>query len=111
MPHLPPIQVTGGSLKLEYPVSSKKPDGSGGKIHLKKDRTRDEVTDPGKPTEKRIKVDEFSEPDIDAKITLIVIKRADGTEEHRFEPPDGRCTVEIHYNLSDEPKHADVPRT
>jgi len=89
MPHLPPIEVDGGSVTIKFPVT----EGNGQRIKADGDSEIPATQDHAK-----IKVNRFSEFDDNAKIYLIEVQGVPGSKTHKFAPnADGICSIKIHY--------------
>ena len=85
MPHLPPIEVDGGSVTIKFPVVE--PNG---------DRLTSIGKGPAAPPHADITIERFRDSQDGSRIYLIEI-HAPGRDAIRFAPQDGRCSIKIHY--------------
>lgn len=102
MPHLPPVTIRGGSVKIRIPVNEVNDNGEECGEPLFKKKTK-RVTDTHPPDSKKKYASEvYSLADRRAQIYSIEIYGADEHEVFEFRPKDGNCTIEIYYAISDE---------
>jgi hypothetical protein len=97
MPHLPPIGINGGSVKMRIPIREAKDD-----YRKPLFNKREPVTEAYPPdSENQYVFERFSLADHDAQIYKIEIHGANG-EVFEFRPKGGECSVEIYYALASE---------
>ena len=119
MPHLPPVDVTGGSVIIELPIEKVNSKGEVvqplfykeemvTKAYRKGDDNRAllETNKAALQTYSkgisRYNVQQYSAVDAKAQIYLIEIHGLDGDETFEFRPKSGKCSVRIYYALEDE---------
>lgn len=95
MPHLPPVTIRGGSVKITIPVKD-----ADGKPLFDKKTKRD--AEPYPPSKKKYPSDVYTASDHHAQIYSIEIYGADDKEVFEFRPKDGKCTIKIYYAISEE---------
>ena len=102
MPHLPPVTIIGGSVKIRIPVSEVNDTGEECGEPLFK-RKREPVSEPYPPdSNKRYALEQYSASDRHAQIYSIEIHGEDEVEVFEFRPKKGKCRVEIYYAASEE---------
>ncbi len=90
MPHLPPIEIIGGSVSIKFPTT----EGPGKRIK----HDGEAVHNPNDPPDKHIKLNLLSDADVEARIYLIEIKGGARSRNRKFAPlADGLCSIKIHY--------------
>lgn len=90
MPHLPDIEITGGSVSISYGARE------GNEERIKKNGEM--VHNPNSPPEKRVTIHQFADVDPDSKIYLIEIQGTAGSPRRYFVPnAEGKCSIKISY--------------
>lgn len=117
MPHLPPVDLTGGSVTLKIPINEVNANGRVLQTLFEKGEreieTYPEVDDKRKgkqsdittsPQEaKRYSVQSYStSKKADAYIYLVEIRGEDDDEIFEFRPQDGKCKVRVYFATEDE---------
>ena len=117
MPHLPAVEILGGSVTLKIPVSEVDAKGKvlqtlfekgkqkietypegGDKLPLKQSGSK---TQP--QAAKKYTVQSYSTSEkADAYIYLVEIHGEDGDEIFEFRPKDGKCKVKVYFATEDE---------
>lgn len=117
MPHLPPVEITGGSVTIEVPVNEV--DAKGEVLQsLFKKRNRVIETYPPKEDNlnreepdtktypkdaKKYTIQSYSTVEkADAYIYLVELYGADDREIFEFRPEDGKCKIKVYFALEDE---------
>jgi hypothetical protein len=102
MPHLPPVTIRGGSVKIRIPVKALDDNEKEcGELLFKKEPERVKKAYP--PDSKtKYALEEYSAADHHAQIYSIEIHGEDEDEVFEFRPKHGKCTIEIYYALKEE---------
>ena len=101
MPHLPPIDVDGGSVTIKMPVT----EGAGDRIK----KVGEFVHDPTVPAEHKITMNTYTDIETDARIYLIEIQGTPGSVSHKFTPnAEGVCSIKIHYLSGEEVRAKEI---
>lgn len=102
MPHLPPIEVDGGSVTIKMPVK----EGAGDRIK----QVDEFVHDPTEPADHRVTMNRYTDIEPDSRIYLIEIQGTPGSVSHKFTPnAGGVCSIKIHYLSGEEVRAKDIP--
>lgn len=116
MPHLPPVELRGGSVTVRVPVSEVNAKGRVLQTLFEKirpkvvtypeggDKQARKQSDKTKPQEaKRYSVESYSTGEkTDAYIYLIEIYGEDDDEIFEFRPKDGKCKVNVYFAQEEE---------
>ena len=102
MPHLPPVTIIGGSVKIRIPVKALDDhEKECGELLFKKEDER--VKKPYPPGSKtKYASEEYSASDRHAQIYSIEIHGEEEDEVFEFRPKRGKCRIEIYYALAEE---------
>ena len=121
MPHLPPVEIGGGSVKLRLPIDEV---GANGRVvqtlfenGSREIETYPEIDDKAERKEsskttneksKRYRVQSYSTPkEADAYIYLVEIYGEDADEVFEFRPKEGKCKLKIYFATEEEAKEVE----
>ena len=108
MPHLPEIEVIGGSVSVNFPAT----EGHHPRVSQRAFNGNTDIVPPHGP-HPEIRLNRYAESDPESRIYLIEIRGTAGSQTHRFTPnAAGICSIKIHYLSGDEVRNgerADVP--
>jgi hypothetical protein len=118
MPHLPAVEINGGSVTLKVPVNEVNAKGKVLQTLFEKGRreieTYPEVEDrlaqkqsdiKTRPEAKRYTIESYSTVEkADAYIYLVEIYGEDEDEIFEFRPKDGKCSIKVYFALEEENK-------
>lgn len=121
MPHLPPVEIRGGSVTLKIPVEEVDAKGNplqtlfkkgkreietypeAGKTYPEAGKNRARKQSDTKTAVKKYKVQSYSTTEeADSYIYLVEIHGEDEDEVFEFRPKDGKCTVRVYFATEDE---------
>ena len=116
MPHLPPVELIGGSVTIGIPVNEVNAKGEVLQCLFEKGKPaietypaedkldRQEPDTKTYPKEaKRYTIESYSTLEgANAQIYLVEIYGADDSEMFEFRPKEGKCSVKVYYALADE---------
>ena len=117
MPHLPPVELIGGSVTINLPVNEVDAEGEvlqclfgKGNPEIKPYPAEEDKLDRKEPDNKtypkeakRYTIQSYSTLEqANAQIYLVEIYGADESEMFEFRPKEGKCSVKVYYALADE---------